>query len=404
MDQFRMYARADRGGIYYWEDTISGRQGSLKTRNRIQATKLLQAKNETVRQPQLNRELGRVYLKAADSALATRTWQDAINSYNSRTHLREASRERPRRAFAGRHFDAIRSVVITETSTDLFLSVLEKAGNASTNHFLRRLHNYAMGLGWLPWQVVAPLMWPRHSTKRRRAVTGPEHQRIVAAESNSERRHYYELLWLTGASQSDAARLTAEQVDWQNGILVFSRKKLKADDPPCILRIGPKLAALLRELPAKGALFSSIDKTSQKDRSAEFCRRCRLLKITGISLHSYRHGWAERAEQAGMPERYAQAALGHASKAVHRAYARGALVAVPSLETYEEEARNVVPFPVHPHRTCDERTQNEAMLKLLLPVIRQALRGSEKSYADQMLHLLRDDSDQQLAGESRSCQ
>ena len=35
-------------------------------------------------------------------------------------------------------------------------------------------------------------------------------------------------------------------------------------------------------------------------------------------------------------ERFAQEALGHNSKAVHRAYARRALVKIPSLEDYEK--------------------------------------------------------------------
>jgi hypothetical protein len=46
-------------------------------------------------------------------------------------------------------------------------------------------------------------------------------------------------------------------------------------------------------------------------------------------LHSYRYAWAERAKVAGMPERFAQEALGHNSRAVDRAYAKRALVKVP---------------------------------------------------------------------------
>jgi len=319
-----MYARADRGGRYYWEDTVSGKQGSLKTRNREQAVMLLHTMNETTRQPHLNRELGRVYLKAADPSMATRTWQEAMDSYCARTGIRETSRERPKRAFEGRQFDPLRTVVITETTTEMFLGMLERAGNPSTIHYARRLHNYAMGMNWLPWHVVPPLSWPKLSAKKRRAITEEEHRRIIAAESNNpERRHYYELLWLTGAAQTDAAELTADKADLENGILSFSRKKLKPDDPPCLLRMGPELLVLLQKLPKSGLLFPTMNRCGVKQRSAEFSRRCRILKIKGISLHSYRHGWAERAQKAGMPERYAQAALGHASKSVHRAYARG---------------------------------------------------------------------------------
>jgi len=391
MNRYRMYARADRHGTYYWEDVISRRQGSLKTKDRGEAQKLLHAKNETGRQPHLNRELGRVYLKAADPAFATRTWQDVIDSFCARRHLRESSLERPRRAFAGKHFDPIRRIIITETSTELFLGVIEKAGNASTDHYLRRLHNYALGLGWLPWIVVPPLAWPRRAGKKRRAITEDEHLRIVAGESNSERRLYYELLWLTGASQSDGAELRGEQVDWENGILSFPRKKLKPDDPPCVLSIGPRLSALLRQLPQSGALFPKVRSARAKDRSAEFHRRCRLLKIRGVSLHSYRDGWAQRAKKAGMPERYAQVALGHASKSVHRAYARGAVVTVPSLETYEEKARNIVAFPSMPGPENQNGAEDTALLTLLLPGIRQALLSGDKSRWNRILSILASD-------------
>ncbi len=78
-----------------------------------------------------------------------------------------------------------------------------------------------------------------------------------------------------------------------------------------------------------------------------------------------------------MPERYAQVALGHASKAVHRAYARGAVVTVPSLETYEEKAGNIVAFPSAPVTEGGKGIGDEGMLTLLLPVVRQALLGAD---------------------------
>jgi len=49
--------------------------------------------------------------------------------------------------------------------------------------------------------------------------------------------------------------------------------------------------------------------------------RCDGLGISGVSLHSYRYAWAERALKCGFPERFAQQALGHNSKAVHRTFA-----------------------------------------------------------------------------------
>jgi integrase len=64
------------------------------------------------------------------------------------------------------------------------------------------------------------------------------------------------------------------------------------------------------------------------------------LGIKGVRLHSYRYAWAERARRAGYPERFAQEALGHNSKAVHRAYARKAKVIVPSLVSYESKDKD----------------------------------------------------------------
>jgi integrase len=121
--------------------------------------------------------------------------------------------------------------------------------------------------------------------------------------------------------------------------------------PPAVegrlLKIGPRLEALLRQLPSTGPLFPKMTRLSDKDRAAEFARRCRLLKIQGVSLHSYRRSWAQRAKELGYPERFAQSALGHNSKAVHEAYASDAMVLCPPLDDFEHK---VIPMPV-PHTT-----------------------------------------------------
>jgi integrase len=86
----------------------------------------------------------------------------------------------------------------------------------------------------------------------------------------------------------------------------------------------------------------------EADRGKAFIRRCRLVHVSGVSLHCYRYAWAERAKKAGYPERFAQQALGHNSKAVHRAYARQARVELPSLESFEKKGQvaNILPFPI----------------------------------------------------------
>jgi integrase len=99
--------------------------------------------------------------------------------------------------------------------------------------------------------------------------------------------------------------------------------------------IGTKLRALLESLPRSGNLFPDINQISTNHRAAEFRRRCRIARVQGVSLHSYRHSWAERAKVCGYPQRFAQAALGHSSRAVHEAYAKGTLIILPALDQYE---------------------------------------------------------------------
>jgi hypothetical protein len=63
----RMNARFilfQRGGVYYSEDTTTGKQHSLRTKDEAEAKTLLNAKNESFRQPQLNLQIARAYLTA----------------------------------------------------------------------------------------------------------------------------------------------------------------------------------------------------------------------------------------------------------------------------------------------------------------------------------------------------
>ncbi len=149
---------------------------------------------------------------------------------------------------------------------------------------------------------------------------------------NAERKVFYQLCWHLGGSQGDLARLKGEDVDWENSTVSFTRKKTGV---PVIVRLGSEALNLLKDLPAEGPLFPYLATVRAGDRATEFRSRCRQLGINGVTLHSYRYAWAERALKCGYPERFAMENLGHNSKAVHRAYAKRALMKLPSLEEYE---------------------------------------------------------------------
>jgi integrase len=161
---------------------------------------------------------------------------------------------RYKRAMQDRAFDIIRDVPILETHSAQFLKVLE-IGSVATNVFLRRLHNFALDMSWLPWPVLAKKQWPKVRFKEKRAITWKEHQAIITAETNPERRAFYELCWFLGGSQKDIAELKAEDVDWSDYTLSFIRNKLRhlADTgiKPPIIHFGEEVTAILKSLPAR---------------------------------------------------------------------------------------------------------------------------------------------------------
>lgn len=328
--RYRLFLR--RKSVYYAFDDQTKTFTSLKTKDKAEASRLLMAMNEAGKQPAMNLSLARVYLRHSDPLVTTRTWQNvldeiiAIKSGPTQARWKSAAKDKA--------FDWIRNRVLIETQAEHLLAVL-RGGTVSTNAFLRKIHNFAVDMNWLPATVIPRRQWPAIHYKEKRAITLEEHQKIIAAEVNPERKALYQLCWHLGASQGDIASLKGEDVDWQNGTVSFTRKKTGV---PVLVHLGGEASNLLKDLPAEGSLFPYLSRVRAGDRATEFASRCRQLGIHGVTLHSYRYAWAERAKTAGMPERFAMENLGHNSKAVHRAYAKRALMKIPSLEDYEQRA------------------------------------------------------------------
>ncbi|HXI72554.1 MAG TPA: hypothetical protein VNN22_19600 [Verrucomicrobiae bacterium] len=325
-----------RGGIYYIHDSETGVRESLLTRSKQEAEQIRTTRNMTAARPIIGMSLAKAYLTSQDPKLLARTWQDVMNEYCSRG--KQETQEHHRRVANRKPQNLLRNMKLIETTADDLLKIL-KSGGVMTNSFVRGLHNLAVGLGWLPWPILPPKLWPTVEAKPKRAITREEHDRIITAEKNDERRLYYEILWETGAAQTDGALLRAEYADWPRRILSYQRKKTGEWSH---LQIGKRLEELLRILPSEGLLFPAIAKNTNAARSAEFCRRCRILSLKGVSLHSYRYAWAQRARACGYPQRWAQNALGHDSRAVHQAYASGGVAVCPSLDEYEARQKESV--------------------------------------------------------------
>src|SRR3981189_996847 len=102
-----------RGQVYYCEDTTTGTQISLRTKDEGEALTLLHSKNESFRQPVLNLHIARTYLTATDPEIAKRTWQAPMDEM---TRTKTGSTFiRCKRAMQDKAFDLIRDLPILET-------------------------------------------------------------------------------------------------------------------------------------------------------------------------------------------------------------------------------------------------------------------------------------------------
>jgi integrase len=179
-------------------------------------------------------------------------------------------------------FDLIRPRLLIETQAEHFLEVLKK-GTVSINAYLRKTHNLAVDMNWLPATVIPCRKRPPIHFKEKRAITFDEHQRMIAAEVNAERKVFYKVCWHLGTSQGDIAALKGEAIDWTNNTVSFFRKKTGV---PVLLHLGGEALNLLKDLPSEGPLFPYLARLRAGDRATEFKQRWRQLGIEGMTLHS----------------------------------------------------------------------------------------------------------------------
>lgn len=122
--RYRLIRRGIRGGIFYCVDSVTGKRTSLQTGNEDEAQQIINAKNQAIRQPVLNLQIAKAYLVGADSGIAKRTWQNALDALTA--SKRGANYERWQRAGHDKAYDLIRHQVIIETDAEVLLKVLRE--------------------------------------------------------------------------------------------------------------------------------------------------------------------------------------------------------------------------------------------------------------------------------------
>lgn len=99
----------------------------------------------------LNLQIAKAYLQGTDSGVTTRTWQKVSDLLVATTHGK--NRLRWERVPKDAALSQLLPLIVIETPAEAILQALA-AGSVSTNVFLRRLHNFSLGMNWLPWHIM----------------------------------------------------------------------------------------------------------------------------------------------------------------------------------------------------------------------------------------------------------
>jgi integrase len=145
--------------------------------------------------------------------------------------------------------------------------------------------------------------------------------RLVLVATRGDWRQVVRFLWLTGCRPGEAAAVTADLVDWAAGVVHFKDHKTRHKRRPRLLYLCPEALAVLREQRAKhgdgGHLFRG--KGGRPFSRAAFTMKFqRISERVGrrVTSYGYRHSFATRALEKGVPEAQVAALLGHATTAM----------------------------------------------------------------------------------------
>jgi hypothetical protein len=158
--------------------------------------------------------MAQAYMAGSDPEAMIRTWQAVLAAIIESKPVGSDNRYRWVPASKDTALDLIRKRPLLDTTPEMLLAVINR-GTVSTTVFLRRIQNFALGMGWLPWPVLKKKQFPRVRYKAKRGITEEEHRLIIAREQNPERRDFYELCWLLGGSQGNIARLPPSLPNWR---------------------------------------------------------------------------------------------------------------------------------------------------------------------------------------------
>lgn len=249
------------------------------------------------------------------------------------------ARAEPLRELVAPYLEAIRHTVSPRTAAG-YASYLRQLLSAFPNAAAADLDPAAVGRqaserAWSDsnrhnylWAVQAFVRWcgradfaldrpPKDSRGAEAVVSGAVH-RAVLREATGDFHQLVRVLWETGARPMEAARLTAEQIDWTSGTATLRHHKTrkKGKGRPRVLYFTAEALAVLREQAERykgtGPLFRGLQGKPLTLR-ALVGRMIRVQDRLGVrvTLYHYRHTFITRALERGIPDTHVAALVGH---------------------------------------------------------------------------------------------
>ena len=174
------YTLFKRGRVFYWRG-YANRETVQPPHPRLgEAQTLLHSRNEATRQAHLNLRIAQTYLAASDPIFASRTWQTVMDT-SSPGPKQGKTRIRCERAAMEKPFDLIRGHRSSRPAPNNS-SASCRPGPFRRTSGLRRYHNFALDLNWLPYPVVPGASGARLGT--REAGDHPYKELFAAAAGN----------------------------------------------------------------------------------------------------------------------------------------------------------------------------------------------------------------------------
>jgi len=377
-DRVKLFKNNSRGGKWYIRQWIDGKpkDTSLGTKDEQKAKELAHLKFSVLKLDSSHAaELAKVYQAKAGADYVERTWDDCFRDYNDPKTKAESSCKVYKSNWKNPVFDSIRNKTIADTDPTDLTRIL-KTATASGRSLMLFLHQHAIENNWVFTPLVAKKV--KDSTKRKlgdstATLEEEEYHKIIKAidgvianprrarlDQAIEFRDWIELLWHVGGSSKDMADLTTDNVDWEDGNLVYYREKHRGthtgmgetDREPVDFPMGKVLKALiLKRMNIAGAeghkkLFPLMNKMGTKHRLqmlGGYLKKAHIGKKKierdgkerSIKVHSFRFAIAKRMAECGVSLRDAQYYLGHTCEAVARYYAGRAAAKLRPLEELE---------------------------------------------------------------------